>query len=142
MILKQGLIFFLRQVVWALLALSIVLLGMEYFLPASVLPFIDLMDVFLFLIFISVLVLSTAISTGRAAWALQGFIGTVVCGAVLFIIWLQTDRFSLKALLLLACGAGCLISWLLTVLKPVVSAEAEPFSQQALPSKPPIKPNI
>ncbi len=142
MTLKQGFIFFLRQVIWALLALSIVLLGMEYFLPASVLPFIDLMDVFLFLIFFAVLVLSTAISTGRAAWALQGFVGTAVCGVVLFIIWLQTDRFSLKALLLLACGAGCLISWLLTVLKPVVPTEAVPFPQQTPPPTPPIKPNV
>ncbi|MBU2565946.1 hypothetical protein KKG46_00095 [Patescibacteria group bacterium] len=118
---KKALIFFLRQCMAAAGFLFLGFILLEWFMPGSVLPFIDVID---FIPLTAILFFFAFLTTERKAgkWNyLYIFIGILISSILLFVLWAKIDGYSLKNVVLVSSGVMCVIIWALIMRKEPVN---------------------
>ena len=114
---KKAGILFLRSVSAAMGFLFFGYLLLEWSMPGSVLPFIDVIDL---LPYVCVLFFFAFLTIKRKSgvWNfLQILIGIILSAILLTVLWLRIDGYSLKNATLLASGIICILVWAFVSIK-------------------------
>jgi len=117
MSLRDFLIFLIRQILFAAGAVIVVLLGLEWLMPGSVLPFFDLMDLMPWLALFFVIMLLTVERKPGLQTVLSLIFGllTVICLLAMVAARL-TDRWGMGLLPMIA-GMGMVTVWFIAALR-------------------------
>lgn len=114
---KDSFLTFVRHVVIAVALLQAALLGLEWLMPGSVLPFVDLVDIMLPLSFILLIIASR--ETMHTHWTLAAHILvlSLIGAGVLAILALRMENYGTYNTLLLGAGGLALIIWAMAAAK-------------------------
>lgn len=115
---KESIWTFVTQVALAAAVTLVLLMGIEWLMPGSVLPFVDVLDFLLPIAILLVIALAHGVSHSKLSKIAQIAIGAVIGAGLLAILALRMENYKSSVLALLLALAILVVTWLWAASKP------------------------